>query len=85
LMLSEDSGKSWRAPAGGFPENKSNVEALTICGFPSGYEIFAGNSDGEVLLSSDKGESWTRIASGLPPICKPTHDDLIAGKEYVSA
>ena len=39
---------------------------------------------GEVFVSADKGESWQKIASGLPAIGKPTHDTLIVGMGYGS-
>lgn len=82
VMISEDGGQSWRAPAAGFPESRANVEALTLCAWPGGYEIFAGTTEGEVYVSGDKGESWILIASGLSPVGKPTHDTLIAGMGY---
>lgn len=82
VMISEDGGLTWRAPAGGFPESRANVEALTVCAWPGGYEIFAGTTEGEVFVSADKGENWTRIAAGLPAIGKPTHDTLIVGMGY---
>ena len=84
VMISEDGGQTWRAPASGFPESRANVEALTLCSFPGGYEIFAGTTEGEVFVSADRGESWQKIASGLPAIGKPTHDTLIVGMGYGS-
>lgn len=84
VMISEDGGQTWRAPASGFPESRANVEALTLCAFPGGYEIFAGTTEGEVFVSADQGESWQKIASGLPAIGKPTHDTLIVGMGYGS-
>lgn len=82
VMISEDGGQNWRAPAGGFPESRANVEAMTLCAHPGGYEIFAGTTEGEIFASSDKGETWQRVASGLAPIGKPTHDTLITGLGY---
>ncbi len=82
IMLSEDAGRTWRAPRGGFPEGRANVEAMTMCAFPGGYEILAGTSDGEVYLSRDEGETWQLIVQGLSPVSKPTHDTLIAGVAY---
>jgi photosystem II stability/assembly factor-like uncharacterized protein len=82
VMISEDGGQSWRAPLQGFPESRANVEALSVCAFSGGYDIFAGTTEGEIFMSADKGESWARIASGLAPIGKPTHDTLIAGMGY---
>ncbi|MGE4100133.1 MAG: WD40/YVTN/BNR-like repeat-containing protein [Hyphomonadaceae bacterium] len=82
IMLSKDGGKNWRAPAKGFPEGRSNVEAMTICGHADGYDIFAGTTDGEVYMSADRGESWALIVEGLAPVSKPTHDVLINGVAY---
>ncbi|PJG46231.1 hypothetical protein CAF53_18690 [Sphingobium sp. LB126] len=82
VMISEDGGRSWRAPRSGFPEGRSNVEAMSMCAHSGGYDIFAGTTDGEVLISSDGGESWQTIARELAPISKPTHDVLINGLAY---
>jgi hypothetical protein len=41
--------------------------------WPEGYAVFAANTDGEVYLTENEGESWTRIASGLAPISKGGH------------
>jgi photosystem II stability/assembly factor-like uncharacterized protein len=82
VMLSQDGGKTWRPPSKGFPESCANVEAMTMVGFPGGFEIFAGTTDGEVYISADRGESWTSIIDGLAPVSKPTHDTLIAGIKY---
>lgn len=82
VMISENGGANWRAPLGGFPESRANVEALTVCAFPGGYEIFAGTTDGEIYVSSNKGENWALAIGGLPAIGKPTHDTLIVGMGY---
>lgn len=82
VMLSENGGRDWRAPRGGFPEGRANVEAMTLCAHPGGYDILAGTSGGEIFLSSDGGENWTRILSGIAPVSKPTHDTLIEGVGY---
>lgn len=84
VMISEDGGTNWRAPHGGFPESRANVEVLTVCAFPGGYEIFAGTTEGEIFVSTDKGESWSLAIGGLPAIGKPTHDTLIIGMGYGS-
>ena len=84
IMISDDGGENWRSPKNGYPENRANVEAMTICAYTDGspYEIFAGNTEGEVVYSNDAGETWSVIASGLAPIGKPTHDTLINGVSY---
>lgn len=82
VMISEDGGETWRAPRGGFPEGRANVEAMTLVSWPSGYELFAGTTDGVVFHSTDEGESWHAIAQDLAPVGKPTHEDLIEGLAY---
>ena len=82
ILLSEDGGHNWRSPRKGFPQGRANVEAMSICAYPGGYDILAGTSDGDVFLSSDEGETWHLILSGIAPIAKPTHDTLIAGVAY---
>lgn len=82
IMISEDGGHVWRAPNGGFPQGRANVEAMTMCAYPGGYEILAGTSAGDVLLSADAGESWFPIVTAIAPVCKPTHDTLIEGLAY---
>lgn len=85
VRISDDGGRTWHEPAGGFPEGKANVEAMSICAHDGGYEIFAGTTDGEVLHSVDGGENWAVIIRGIAPVSKPTHDTLIAGEAYKGA
>jgi hypothetical protein len=37
------------------------------------YELFVGNTDGEVYASSDEAANWRLIASGLAAVSKPPH------------
>lgn len=82
VMISEDGGETWRAPLSGFPESRANVEAMTLVSWTGGYELFAGTTEGAVFSSLDRGESWQRIIEGLPPVSKPTHEELIEGLGY---
>lgn len=82
VMVSEDGGSSWRAPKGGFPEGRANVEAMTLVSWPGGWELFAGTTDGDVFHSTDGGENWQAICRGLAPVSKPTHEELIEGLAY---
>ena len=84
VMVSDDGGKNWRPPRGGFPESRANVEAMSMCAYPGGYEIFAGTTDGEVFVSADGGETWSPIVREMAAISKPTHDTLINGLAYAN-
>jgi hypothetical protein len=39
--------------------------------------VFAGNTDGEIYASEDRGDNWARIVEGLPPISKFGHYMLL--------
>ncbi len=39
-----------------------SVDSLDSCG------IYFGTSGGQVYMSPDSGDSWTPIASNLPPV-----------------
>lgn len=71
---SRDGGKNWEFFTQGFPPDfKGNVEALTMAVWNGSYYLFAGTTEGDVLLSEDEGETWTVIATALPPIAKRRH------------
>jgi photosystem II stability/assembly factor-like uncharacterized protein len=71
---SRDGGQSWQFLKTGFPANyRGNIEALTLACCGSSSFLFAGTTEGDIFLSEDEGESWSRIASRLPPIAKRRH------------
>ena len=41
------------------------------------FSLFAATTGGEVYASDDGGEQWSRIASGLAPISKVHHYQLV--------
>lgn len=74
VMRSSDAGKSWQPANAGLPDNmRANIEAMCVHSWANGYEIFAGNTDGDVFHTADEGKSWTRIAEGLAPVSKGGH------------
>ena len=48
---------------------RANIEALTMACWPSGYELFVGDTEATVHVSEDGGDSWIRIADevGVSP------------------
>jgi len=79
VMRTRDGGRSWEEANKGLPVMaKSNIEAFSACCYPGGYELYAGNTDGEIYSSDDDGETWTRIAEALRPVSKGTHYRVIA-------
>jgi photosystem II stability/assembly factor-like uncharacterized protein len=71
VARSRDHGQTWEALP--LPSLRGNIEAATLVTWPGGYGFFAGTTDGEIFASTDRGESWTQIAAGLPPISKCIH------------
>jgi hypothetical protein len=59
---------------------RANIEAMCIASHPGGYELFAGNTDGEVYASGDGGEHWRCIAKGLGAISKLGHFRLVTAE-----
>lgn len=73
IVRSRDAGRSWEILEGLPRPLRANIEAMSLEVWPQGYALFAGTTDGEVFLSEDEGESWSLVASGVPPVSKGTH------------
>jgi photosystem II stability/assembly factor-like uncharacterized protein len=77
VVRSDDGGRSWTDIGQGLPDDRrANIEAMSLASYPGGFDLFVGNTDGEVFASA-QGESWTRIASGLGAISKLGHFRLV--------
>jgi photosystem II stability/assembly factor-like uncharacterized protein len=74
VMCSRDRGAHWRTAAEGLPVGgRAAIEAMSVAIAGETYELFVGNTDGEVYASRDEGAGWRRIASGLAPVSKAMH------------
>ena len=81
IARSDDGGDTWHYARGGLPaEFKPSVEAMTLEAVGDACRVFIGNTDGEVWLTENEGRQWRQIASGLPPVSKCFHADLIHGR-----
>jgi photosystem II stability/assembly factor-like uncharacterized protein len=89
IVRSDDRGRTWHHVGGGLPDGdliQGNLEAASLIRWAGGFGFFAGSSDGEVFCSLDKGRTWDRILSRLPPISKCVHyANLAAGRARVAA
>ncbi len=76
-----DGGKTWELAMGGLPETfTASIEAMCLDSDADGCAVYLGTTDGDVFCSEDDGQSWSRIASGLPPISKGVHYLLVQGR-----
>jgi photosystem II stability/assembly factor-like uncharacterized protein len=71
VWRTRDAGESWQRLDRGLPPNDAYVgvlrEAMAIDAYDS-PGLYFGTSTGQVFASTDEGESWSEIASYLPPI-----------------
>jgi photosystem II stability/assembly factor-like uncharacterized protein len=77
VYRSRDGGHSWTQAAQGLPDGRANIEAMCVAGYPGGYTLFVGTTDGEVYASEDAAESWTLVAADLSPVSKGGHYRLV--------
>lgn len=74
IARTRDGGKSWEILHEGLPEHiRGNMEALALEAWDGSMSLFGATTDGDVFLSEDEGDHWTKIAEGLPPISKTGH------------
>jgi len=74
VMRSRDGGRSWELMDHGVPATAPcNIEGMSLAAYPGGFSLFIGNTDGEVYMSEDGGDTWQRIADALGPVSKGNH------------
>lgn len=55
-----------------------NIEAMGMYCWPigngkHGVSFYAGTAVGDIFTSDDRGQTWTPLVNGLPPISKARH------------
>lgn len=74
VLRSGDGGRTWDTCGQGIPDDlHANIEALGSVAYPGGYALFGGTTDGDVLTSEDRGETWQTVVRGLDPVSKVGH------------
>jgi photosystem II stability/assembly factor-like uncharacterized protein len=74
VLKSLDAGRIWHEAGTGLPSPmQHNIEAMSVAGYPGGFDLFIGDTGGNVYWSQDQAASWTLIASGLAPVSKGGH------------
>jgi photosystem II stability/assembly factor-like uncharacterized protein len=86
IVRSRNRGRDWSQLGGSLLNSlPGNLEAATLVCWTGGYGFFAGSTDGEVFLSLDRGEHWSRIADSLPPVSKCVHYGNLAKGRALAA
>ena len=74
ILRSRDAGKTWDEANHGLPSPmRHNIEGMCSAGYPGGFSLFIGDTEGNVWGSDDEAESWRLVVSGLAPISKGGH------------
>jgi photosystem II stability/assembly factor-like uncharacterized protein len=72
VFETRDAGASWTARADGLPDEHAYLtilrEALDWVGEGAALELYFGATSGDVFGSRDAGESWSLVATRLPPV-----------------
>ena len=71
VWQTQDAGSSWRRLDQGLPQTDAHVGVLREGMAIDAHDdpgVYFGTSTGQLFASADAGESWSEIASYLPPI-----------------
>ena len=71
VWRTKDAGSSWEKLTNGLPQSDAYIGVLRQGMSADTYDVpgyYFGTSTGQVFASADDGETWTEIASYLPPI-----------------
>jgi hypothetical protein len=87
VCRSRDGGRTWHVLGGGLPASMAGaIEAMAledtghaVAEHGDAVAVYIGTTAGDVYASEDAGDSWERIAAGLPPIAKYGHDRALLG------
>ena len=78
VARSRDGGETWEVLPGPGAGLHGNFEAMSIEAWDGGSAIYIGDTDGDIYCSEDEGDSWGKIATGLPAISKGGHYQVLA-------
>ena len=71
VWRTEDAGSTWRRADSGLPQDDAYLGVLREAMAVDTYDVpgyYFGTSTGQVFASNDDAQSWSEIASYLPPI-----------------
>jgi photosystem II stability/assembly factor-like uncharacterized protein len=74
ISRSKDGGRTWEILHNGLPDRlQASIEAFCLEEAGDSTAVFAATTSGDIFCSSDMGDGWEKIITGLPPISKAGH------------
>ena len=74
ISRSKDGGRTWEILHNGLPDRlQASIEAFCLEEADDSTAVFAATTSGEIFCSSDMGDGWEKVITGLPPISKAGH------------
>jgi photosystem II stability/assembly factor-like uncharacterized protein len=74
ISRSKDGGRTWEILHNGLPDRlQASIEAFCLEEAGDSTAVFAATTSGDIFCSSDMGDSWEKVITGLPPISKAGH------------
>jgi len=78
IACSRDGGLTWQVVDRGIPDHlNASFEAMSLEAWDGRCAVYAGNTDGDIYGTFDEGETWNKVAEGLPPISKTIHHAIL--------
>ncbi len=79
IFRSTDGARTWETLGHGLPDRmRHEVGALCLEDWGQSFSVFAATTSGEVYCSDNGGDHWSLIYSGMAPISKKGHEQLLA-------
>ena len=78
IARTRDGGETWEVVDRGMPAHmNASFEAMALEAWNGHCAVYAGNTDGDIYGSFDEGNSWRKVAEGLPPVSKTIHHAIL--------
>jgi photosystem II stability/assembly factor-like uncharacterized protein len=78
IACSRDGGLTWEVVDRGLPDHmNASFEAMSLEAWGGRCAVYAGNTDGDIYGSFDEGNTWKKVAEGLPPVSKTIHHAIL--------
>jgi photosystem II stability/assembly factor-like uncharacterized protein len=78
IARSRDGGDTWEIVDKGMPERfDASFEAMCLEAWNGSYEVYAGNTDGEIWSTANEGANWAKVVEGIPAVSKTIHHTIL--------